>query len=299
MQVIRTAAEMRKIRCGISGSVALVATLGGIHAGHTAHMDTVRPLCDVAVGSLFLNPTQFASDDDLSTYPADEASDLAEFESHGFDIVFAPSVDEIYPPETLGETRMPQVDPGPVTDVLEGIHRPGHFNGVATVVTRLFSIIEPNISTFGEKDAQQLRIIQHLNDSLKLGIDIIPIPTVREPDGLAISSRNVRLLPTEREAATVLHRSLLGAQKAWDAGERSGAVLRQAMIDLLAREPLATTDYASIADANTFQEVDVATEPARALVAVNIGNTRLIDNMLLGQLLNPGSRGLDHGLKPH
>ena len=287
MQVIRTAAEMRKIRCGISGSVALVATLGGIHAGHTAHMDTVRPLCDVAVGSLFLNPTQFASDDDLSSYPADEASDLAEFESHRFDIVFAPSVDEMYTSGESGGTGIPQVDPGPVANVLEGIHRPGHFNGVATVVTRLFSIIEPNMTTFGEKDAQQLRIVQYLNTSLKLGTDIIPIPTVREPDGLAISSRNVRLSPGEREAARVLHRSLLAAQKSWGAGERNGFVLRESMASVLAREPLAVTDYASIADADTFKEVEVATEPVRALVAVNIGNTRLIDNVLLGQLLNP------------
>jgi pantoate--beta-alanine ligase len=272
---------MRAIRREITGSVALVATLGGIHAGHTAHMDTVRPLCDVAVGSLFLNPTQFASDDDLSSYPADEVSDLAEFESHGFDIVFAPSVDEMYPPDKSGGTGIPQVDPGPVANVLEGVYRPGHFIGVATVVTRLFSIIAPNMTTFGEKDAQQLRIIQYLNTSLKLGIDIIPIPTVREPDGLAISSRNVRLSPVERKAATVLHRSLLAVQKSWGAGERNGDVLRVSMASVLAREPLAATDYTSIADVDTFHEVAVATKPARALVAVIIGDTRLIDNKML------------------
>ena len=276
---------MREVRRGISGSVALVATLGGIHAGHTAHMDTVRPLCDVLVGSLFLNPTQFGPDEDLSTYPADEAADLAEFEKHGVDIVFAPSVDEMYPPARI---EVPQVDPGPVASVLEGIHRPGHFNGVATVVARLFSIIAPDTSTFGEKDAQQLRVIQHLNESLGLGIEIIPIPTVRESDGLAISSRNVGLSPVEREAATVLHRSLMTVKRSWEAGERSGDALRASMTGVLDREPLATADYASIADADTFQEVDHAPETVRALVAVNIGRpgqarqTRLIDNIVLG-----------------
>ena len=273
---------MREVRSGISGSVALVATLGGIHAGHTAHMDTVRPLCDVVVGSLFLNPTQFGPGEDLSTYPADEAADLAEFDRHRVDIVFAPSVDEMYPPAKM---EVPQVDPGPVAGVLEGVYRPGHFNGVATVVARLFSIIAPGIATFGEKDAQQLRIIQHLNETLGLGIEIIPIPTVRESDGLAISSRNVNLSSADREAVKVLHRSLLAAKRSWDAGERSGDALRASMTEVLDREPLATTEYASIADFDTFQELDHAIAPARALVAVNIGTTsrtRLIDNVVLG-----------------
>ena len=273
---------MREVRRGISGSVALVATLGGIHAGHTAHMDTVRPLSDVVVGSLFLNPTQFGPDEDLSTYPAGEAADLAEFEKHGVDIVFAPSVAEMYP---LTGANVPQVDPGPVANVLEGVHRPGHLNGVATVVTRLFSIVGPTIATFGEKDAQQLRIVQHLNVSLGLGIEIIPIPTVRESDGLAISSRNAGLSPAEREAATVLYRSLMAAKHAWDTGERSGDALRASMAEVLNGEQLATTDYASIADFDTFQEVDHAVAPVRALVAVNIGQTRktrLIDNIVLG-----------------
>ncbi len=270
---------MREVRRGISGSVALVATLGGIHAGHTSHMDTVRPLCDAVVGSLFLNPTQFGPNEDLSTYPADEAADLAEFEKHRADIVFVPSVDEMYPPEGPG---IPQIDPGPVANVLEGVHRPGHFNGVATVVARLFSIITPNMATFGEKDAQQLRIIQHVNETQGFGIEIVPIPTVRESDGLAISSRNVYLSSPEREAAKVLHRSLMVAKRSWDAGERSGDTLRSSMTGVLDREPLATTDYASIADVDTFQEVDHAAKSARALLAVKIGKTRLIDNVVLG-----------------
>ena len=279
MRVIRTAAEMRGIRRDIDGSVALVATLGGIHAGHTAHMDTVRSICDVAVGSLFLNPIQFGPNEDLSTYPADEAADLAEFEKHAIDIVFAPSVEEMYPPD---ETGALQVVPGPAANVLEGVHRPGHFNGVVTVVARLFSIVAPDMATFGEKDAQQLRIIQHLNESLGLGIEIIPIPTVRESDGLAISSRNVRLSPAEREAAGVVYRSLIAAQQLWDAGERSGDALRRSMTALLDSDPLAATDYASIADVDTFEELGLVSVSARALVAVKFGDTRLIDNVKLG-----------------
>jgi len=280
MRVIRTAAEMREVRRGITGSVGLVATLGGIHIGHTTHMDTLRPRCDVLVGSLFLNPTQFGDSEDLSTYPANEEADLAEFEKHGVDIVFAPSVDEMYPPEISGE-YVPEVDPGPVANVLDGVHRPGHFNGVATVVVRLFSIISPDKATFGEKDAQQLRIIQHVNETLGLGIEIIPIPIVREEDGLAVSSRNAYLSKEEREAATVLFQALTVAKLSFDSGERSGEVLRFMLTSVLASQPLAEVEYASIADVDTFEELDEVEFSARALLAVKIGSARLIDNILL------------------
>jgi pantoate--beta-alanine ligase len=279
MQVIRTAAEMREVRSGISGTVGFVATLGGIHAGHTAHMDTLRPQCDVLVGSLFLNPTQFGADEDLSTYPADEEADIAEFEKHGVDFLFAPSVDEMYPEPEVEE--VPQIDPGPVAKYLDGAHRPGHFKGVATVVTRLFSIISPNLATFGEKDAQQLRVIQHINEALGLGIDIIEIPTVREPDGLALSSRNAYLSSEEREAATILFKALTVARLSWESGERSGEVLRFMMTTVLDSEPLATTEYAVIVNPDTFEDIEQASSSARAVLAVNIGSARLIDNLLL------------------
>jgi pantoate--beta-alanine ligase len=277
MQVIRTATEMQQVRSAITGSVGLVATLGGIHIGHIAHMETVRPLCDVLIGSVFLNPTQFGANEDLSRYPSNETTDLAEFGKHGVDIVFAPSVEEMYPPSGI-----PQMDPGPAANTLEGLHRPGHFSGVATVVARLFSIISPSMAAFGEKDAQQLRIIQHVNEQLGFGIDIIPIPTVRESDGLAASSRNVYLSPAERKAAVVLHRALAAANQSWKSGERSGDALRAIMTEILDSEPLATTEYASIADIDTFQESQQIGGSARALLAVNIGTTRLIDNLLLG-----------------
>ena len=276
MEVIRTAAEMQEVRANTTGSVGLVATLGGIHVGHTTHMDTLRPLCDVLVGSLFLNPTQFGANEDISRYPADEAADLAEFEKHGTDIVFVPSVEEMYPPEGI-----PQVDPGPVATVLDGLRRPGHFDGVATVVARLFSIISPGRTTFGEKDAQQLRIVQHVIESLELGIEIVPIPTVRESDGLAVSSRNGYLSPEERAAAVVLSDALTAANASWNSGERSCETLRSTMTDVLNSEPLVSTEYVSIADVDTFEELDRADDTARALVAVKIGNTRLIDNFLM------------------
>jgi len=277
MQVIRTAAEMREVRSRISGSVGLVATLGGIHAGHTVHMDTLRPQCDVLVGSLFLNPTQFSASEDLSSYPADEAADIAEFESHGVDILFAPSVEEMYPQDE----EVPQVDPGPAAKFLDGAHRSGHFEGVATVVARLFSIISPNKATFGEKDAQQLRVIQHINEMLELGIEIIMIPTVRDPDGAALSSRNAYLSPEEREAATILFKALAVAKLSWDSGERNSEVLRFMMTAVLDGEPLATTEYAAIVDPDTFEDLEQAEYSARALLAVQIGNARLIDNLLL------------------
>jgi pantoate--beta-alanine ligase len=277
MRVIRTTAEMREIRRGITGSVGLVATLGGIHVGHTMHMDTLRPLCDVLIGSLFLNPTQFGANEDLSSYPSNENADLAEFEKHGTDIVFVPSVDEIYPPDE----ELPKVDPGPVAAVLDGVHRPGHFDGVATVVTRLFSIISPHTASFGEKDAQQLRIVQYLNETLGLGIEIVPIPTVREADGLAVSSRNAYLNQEQREAAKSLYSALSAARSSWESGERAAESLRSTMTSVLEKEPLAEIEYVSVANPDTFEEVGQIEDSARALLAVKIGNARLIDNFLL------------------
>lgn len=278
MQVVRTAAEMRNVRRDIRGTVGLVATLGGIHRGHTTHMDTLRPQVDVLVGSIFLNPTQFGENEDLSTYPATESDDLAEFENHGADYVFVPSVEEMYP---ISGDEVPLIDPGPVGSLLEGARRPGHFAGVATVVARLFSIVMPGKATFGEKDAQQLRIIQHVIDTNNLKIEIVPIPTVRESDGLAISSRNAYLSSDERKAASVLYKSLTAVRGSWESGDRSGEVLRSVMNAVLESEPLADPQYVSIADVDTFEEIETAVDSARALLAVRIGKARLIDNLLL------------------
>ena len=277
MQVIRTVEEMKRVRSELSGSVGLVATLGGIHVGHTTHMDVIRPQCDTLIGSLFLNPTQFGENEDLSSYPANEEADLLEFEKHGADFVFAPPVDEVYPKDG----SVPVVDPGPVANVLDGLHRPGHFEGVATVVARLFSIIKPHKATFGEKDAQQLRIIRHVVETLGLNIELIPISIVRESDGLAVSSRNAYLSPEERKAASVLFRALSAASERFSGGERSGDVLREVMRSVFANEPLANVEYTAVADLDTFQELNEIPDSALALVAARIGPARLIDNMLL------------------
>ena len=278
MRVIETAAEMREARRGLKGRVALVATLGGMHAGHEAHLVKARELGDVIVGSLFLNPTQFGANEDLSKYPHNREDDLAVFERHGAEIVFAPPVSEMYPE---GETV--RVDPGPIGDVLEGAHRPGHFKGVATVVSKIFAITRPDLSTFGEKDAQQLRIIKKLNRELGFGVEIVPIPTVREPDGLAISSRNRYLNDEERAAAPVLYRSLCAGRDAWDTGERDAERIRSAVRSVLSEQPLVRPDYVSVADSDTLEELSgTVTGPALLSLAAQVGPARLIDNISLG-----------------
>jgi pantoate--beta-alanine ligase len=278
MRVIETAAEMREARRELHGRVALVATLGGMHAGHEAHLAKAREIADVTVGSLFLNPTQFSAGEDLSKYPQDRAADLATFERHGAAIVFAPSVAEMYPE---GETV--RVDPGPIGELLEGAHRPGHFKGVATVVTKIFAITRPDLATFGEKDAQQLRIIRKLNNELRFGVEIIPIPTVREPDGLALSSRNRYLNPQQRAAAPVLYRSLCAGRDAWRAGERGADMIRSTVEGILATEPLVSPAYVSVAHPDTLQELHAAVNGSALLsLAARVGPARLIDNVLLG-----------------
>ena len=276
MRVIETAAEMRRARAGLRGKIALFATLGGVHAGHEAHLVRCRELADVTVGSLFLNPTQFGPNEDLSKYPHDRDKDLAVFERHGVTIVFAPPESEIYPPNASFT-----VDPGQIGTILEGARRPGHFVGVATVVTKLFAIIRPDFATFGEKDAQQLRIIQKLNRDLRFGIEIVPIPTVRETDGLAMSSRNGYLVGADRAAAAALYRALTAAEREWKAGERSAARLRAAACDVLSAETRVKTDYVSVADPVTLKELESVEDSALVSLAARVGPARLIDNILL------------------
>lgn len=277
MRVIETAAEMREARRALKGKVALVATLGGMHAGHEAHLVKASELGDATIGSLFLNPTQFGPNEDLSKYPNDRESDLAVFERHGAEIVFAPPKSEMYPE---GETV--RVDPGPIGDLLEGAHRPGHFIGVATVVAKIFAITAPDISTFGEKDAQQLRIIEKLNDELRFGVEIVPIPTMRESDGLALSSRNRYLNPEERAAAPVLYKSLLAGRDAWDSGERDSNRIKAAAESVLRELPLVKPDYISVADPRSLEELSGrVSDTALLSLAAQVGPARLIDNLKL------------------
>ncbi len=278
MRVVDAVAEMRHIRAGCPGRVALVPTMGALHRGHEELIRRARRGGETLVVSLFVNPKQFGSGEDLAAYPRSLEDDAEICRRHHVDVLFAPSVEEMYPP-----TDDLVVDPGPVGRLLEGAQRPGHFVGVATVVAKLFDIICPDCAFFGEKDAQQLVVIRNLVTQLGLDVQIIPVPTVREPDGLAVSSRNVYLTRPERRAAGILYQALVAVGEAWSSGERHGAHLRVLMSDILAREPLAEPEYVSIADPETLLELEQAGPVALASMAVRIGRTRLIDNVLLGR----------------
>lgn len=280
MRVIETVREMRECRREVAGRVAMVATLGGMHAGHEAHLVRAQEVADVTIGSLFLNPTQFAPTEDLSSYPQNRDDDLALFEKYGASVVFAPPKSAMYPEN--GSDDAATVNPGKIATILEGAYRPGHFVGVATVVAKLFAIIRPDVATFGEKDAQQLRIIEKLNRDLMFGVQIERIPTVRDSDGLALSSRNRYLNPEERAVAPLLNSSLQSARALWQAGERNAEVIRTHVFDLLGKEPLLQVDYVSVADSLTLDEVQGSVQDTALLsLAARIGRARLIDNVVL------------------
>ena len=280
MEMIRTiagtlaAAESARAEGRTAG---LVPTMGAFHAGHVSLIHRARAERDLVVVSLFVNPLQFGDPADLAAYPRHEETDLAVAEREGADVVFAPSAEEMYP---VGEPEV-AVDPGPLGERLEGAARPGHFRGVATVVAKLFHAVGRCSAYFGEKDAQQLAVIRRMVRDLSFPVEVVACPTVREPDGLALSSRNARLSPEERDAAPCLFLALSEAAAAARAGERDAATL----IAIMAREIGATSearlDYAVVVDDETFEEVGTIERPARALVAARFGQVRLIDNLLL------------------
>jgi pantoate--beta-alanine ligase len=251
--------------------------MGWLHDGHRALMRQARAADATTVVTIFVNPRQFNVAADYTRYPRSEARDLAICESEGVDIVFAPDATEIYPPgfDTV-------VTVGSVARPLEGAARPGHFDGVATVVAILFDLVGADHAYFGQKDAQQVMVIRRMTLDLAIATEVIACPTVREADGLALSSRNVHLTPEQRAAAPVLHRALARARERWEAGERSGEALRETMRAELASEPLADVDYVSVADGTTLAEADVVDGPALLSLAVRFGTTRLIDNEQLG-----------------
>jgi pantoate--beta-alanine ligase len=250
--------------------------MGWLHEGHRALMRQARAADATTVVTIFVNPRQFTVADDYTQYPRNEARDLAIAESEGVDIVFAPDASEVYPPgfDTL-------VSVGAVARPLEGAARPGHFDGVATVVAILFDLVGADHAYFGQKDAQQVMVIRQMARDLAIATKVIACPTIREPDGLALSSRNVHLTPEQRAAAPVLRRALLAARSRWEAGERSADALRDAMRETLSAEPLADVDYVSVADGTTLAELDRVDGPALLSLAVRFGTTRLIDNELL------------------
>ena len=272
-EVVRTRAALRDALAGVARPVGLVPTMGWLHDGHRALMRQARAADATTVVTIFVNPRQFTVADDFTRYPRNEGRDLAICESEGVDLVFAPEPSEIYPPgfDTV-------VSVGAVAQPLEGAARPGHFDGVATVVAILFDLVGADHAYFGQKDAQQVMVIRQMARDLAIATQVIACPTVREDDGLALSSRNVHLSPAERAAAPVLHRALLAARSCWRSGERSGEALRGVMRNELAREPLARPEYVSVADGATLAELDQVDGPALLSLAVRFGSTRLIDN---------------------
>ena len=276
MKVIETIDAMKQLRPKLAEPVGLVPTMGYLHEGHLSLVRQARLENQSLVVSIFVNPTQFGPQEDFRQYSRDPQRDLALLEKDKTDIVFMPSVAEMYPPRFNS-----WVEVGKVTERLEGASRPGHFRGVATVVAKLFNIIQPTRAYFGQKDAQQAIVIKKMVADLNMNVEIVILPTVREPDGLAVSSRNIYLNPEERQAAVVLCQALSLAQKRWVQGETDAQTIRQQMIALIQKEPLATIDYASVADAETLDELDRVKSPALVSMAVRIGKTRLIDNIVL------------------
>ncbi len=279
MEIIRTISWMKeKAREARQDQkiIGLVPTMGALHPGHMALVERARKECSPVYASIFLNPTQFGPSEDLSKYPRPLEADLEKLTNARVDGLFLPSADEIYPPGFCTYVHVEGI-----SERLEGKSRPGHFRGVATVVLKLFEIVQPHFAYFGRKDAQQVRIIQKMVHDLNLDVELVICPTVREADGLALSSRNAYLNPEERRAATVLYRALQAAEMELSAGVVDTLELQRAMRKKLESEPLARVDYAEIVDAQSFEPVIRVARPSYALLAVRIGTTRLIDNMLI------------------
>ncbi len=273
MKVLPTISEFSEAVRTATRPLGVVPTMGFLHAGHMALVERARAENTNLAASIFVNPAQFGPAEDFATYPRDMESDLAKLKDAGVDLVFTPSLEEMYPDEF--DTY---VDVGRLAERLEGKARPGHFKGVATVVCKLLTITRPERAYFGQKDAQQYLVVKKLNADLNLGAEIVVVPTIREADGLALSSRNSYLDPDERKAATVLYRALSLAE---DLATSDAEEIRSRMRKIIQTEPLAEIEYVSVADAETLEELDAVSGPALVSLAVRIGRTRLIDNVTL------------------
>jgi pantoate--beta-alanine ligase len=278
MHLVTTLEQVRTLRWADPASTwGLVPTMGALHDGHLSLVRLARAQNDCVGVSIFVNPIQFNNPDDLAAYPRDLDADAALLERESVDLIWAPTVEEVYPPGfqtavSVEEIALP----------LEGAARPGHFRGVATVVAKLFNVFQPTRAYFGQKDAQQAAVIRQMARDLAFNLEIVVGPTVREPDGLAMSSRNARLGPAERIAARALFGALFGASEAWQHGERNADALRDLMTHFVEAEPLARIDYVSVADPETLQELHGLADRALLSMAVFIGATRLIDNVVVG-----------------
>jgi pantoate--beta-alanine ligase len=280
MEIIRTISWMKEtVRLAHAENhvIGFIPTMGALHEGHLSLIRRAKAGCSRVYASIFLNPAQFGPNEDLSKYPRTFERDVEQLSEAGVDVLFAPDAKEIYPPGFRTYVSVEQL-----SERLEGKSRPGHFRGVATVVLKLFEIVRPQFAYFGRKDAQQVRILQQMASDLNLNVEMVVCPIVREPDGLALSSRNTYLNVEERRAATVLRRALDATRLELDAGTRDALRLQTAIRRVLSNEPLASVDYIEIVDAETFEPVaSIGARPVYALLAVFIGKTRLIDNLLV------------------
>jgi pantoate--beta-alanine ligase len=276
LTIVKTISEIRALRQKLKGSVGFVPTMGFLHEGHLALVKRAKAENSIVMVSIYVNPAQFGPEEDFGAYPRDLDRDLELLRKEGTDIVFVPSDEEMYPHEFSS-----WVDVEKVTERLEGASRPGHFRGVATVVAKLSNIVQPTRAYFGQKDAQQVVVINRTVTDLNMDLEVVVVSTIRESDGLAMSSRNVYLSPRERQAATILFKALTLAGKVREGGEKDAREIRRQMTALIQKEPLAQIDYVSITDAETLEELDLIDRPAVVFLAVRIGKTRLIDNLPL------------------
>jgi pantoate--beta-alanine ligase len=275
MQTVTTISELRAARAALDEPVGFVPTMGYLHEGHLSLVRRALAENGSVVVSVFVNPTQFAPGEDLSTYPRDLERDLRLLRAGGTDLVWTPTPEVMYPPGFQTWVSVEEL-----AQPLEGKLRPGHFRGVTTVVAKLFNAVQPQKAYFGQKDAQQAAVIRQMTRDLDLPIDVVVCPTVREPDGLAMSSRNTYLDPRERQAATVLYRALDAARAALESGERGAGRVRQVVTEIVAGEALARLQYVSCAHPDTLQELETIDEAALLSMAVFVGRTRLIDNVV-------------------
>jgi pantoate--beta-alanine ligase len=279
MELIRTISWMKQAARSARGQgrvIGLVPTMGALHEGHLSLVREAKKQCSPVIVSIFVNPRQFGPTEDLAKYPRTFEADTNALENLGVDYAFVPSADEMYP---AGFRTFVEVEG--LSNRLEGRARPGHFRGVTTVVLKLFDIVQPNLAVFGRKDAQQARILRQMAVDLDLDTQLVVCPIVREPDGLALSSRNAYLQGDERRSATALYRSLDAIRRGIDTGERDVAALLDAMRSVIQSDPAVALDYAEIVDADTFEAARTLWKPCYALVAARVGATRLIDNALI------------------
>lgn len=282
MEIAKSLGELRSTRKTMVGRIGLVLTMGALHEGHLSLVRQARTDNDIVIATIFVNPTQFSPDEDLDAYPRDLDGDLAKFEGTGVNLVFTPTPNMMYP-----SGYQTYVNVESVTQKLEGTKRPSHFRGVTTIVANLFNLTQPDAAYFGQKDAQQVVVIRRMAHDLNFPLEIVVCPTAREPDGLALSSRNAYLAPDERQYANLLYRSLKSAGDAYDQGERNILQLEATITGLLSQEPRINIQYVSIVNARTLNAISLAEdEPLLALGAITLGKTRLLDNILLPQPLN-------------